>query len=84
MNSEYAFKSCKNAGNTAVGVRGKDCVAMVTQKKVPVRLFFFVDGHLGPSARATSLGSCVRGEASLSRPARPAPTHTAPPTCRTS
>jgi hypothetical protein len=59
MNSEYAFKSCKNAGNTAVGVRGKDCVAMVTQKKVPVRLFFFVDGHLGPQ-RARSLPLLLR------------------------
>ena len=34
--TEYAFKAAKAAGNTAIGVRGADSVAVVTQKKVPV------------------------------------------------
>jgi 20S proteasome subunit alpha 1 len=34
--TEYAFKAVKSAGNTLIGVRGKDSVCVVTQKKVPV------------------------------------------------
>ncbi|CAJ2670982.1 unnamed protein product [Trifolium pratense] len=30
---EYAFKAVKSAGNTSIGVRGKDSVCVVTQKK---------------------------------------------------
>lgn len=33
---EYAFKAVKAAGITSIGVRGKDSVCFVTQKKVPV------------------------------------------------
>jgi len=32
---EYAFKAAKGPGVTAVAIRGKDCVAFVSQKKVP-------------------------------------------------
>eukprot|EP00884_Botryococcus_braunii_P001384 jgi/Botrbrau1/11246/Bobra.0038s0018.1 len=35
---EYAFKAAKSAGITSIGVRGKDSVAVVTQKKVPDKL----------------------------------------------
>lgn len=34
--AEYAFKAVKAAGITSIGVRGKDSVCFVTQKKVPV------------------------------------------------
>lgn len=37
---EYAFKAVKAAGITSIGVRGKDSVCVVTQKKVPVRISF--------------------------------------------
>jgi hypothetical protein len=34
--AEYAFKAVKSSGVTSIGVRGKDSVCVVTQKKVPV------------------------------------------------
>jgi hypothetical protein len=36
LRAEYAFKAVKSVGVTSIGVRGKDCVCVVTQKKVPV------------------------------------------------
>lgn len=35
---EYAFKAVKSVGVTSIGVRGKDSVCVVTQKKVPDKL----------------------------------------------
>jgi 20S proteasome subunit alpha 1 len=36
VRAEYAFKAVKSSGVTSIGVRGKDSVCVVTQKKVPV------------------------------------------------
>ena len=41
--SEYAFKAIKSVGVTSIGVRGKDSVCVVTQKKIPV-------SHRAPNA----------------------------------
>lgn len=37
---EYAFKGVKTSGLTSVGVRGKDSVAVVTEKRVPVQNYY--------------------------------------------
>jgi len=38
MQVEYAFKAVKSVARTSLGVRGKDSVCVVTQKKVPDKL----------------------------------------------
>ncbi|CAM6094628.1 unnamed protein product [Calypogeia fissa] len=56
---EYAFKAVKAAGITSIGVRGKDSVCVVTQKKVP---FIGLLGT-GMTADARSLVQDARQEA---------------------
>lgn len=37
MRLEYAFKAITAANIMSIGVRGKDCAVVLSQKKVPVR-----------------------------------------------
>ncbi|XP_068663303.1 proteasome subunit alpha type-6 [Aristolochia californica] len=73
---EYAFKAVKASGITSIGVRGKDSVCVVTQKKVPDKLLdqtsvthlFPITKHLGllatgMTADARSLVQQARKEA---------------------
>jgi len=73
---EYAFKAVKAAGITSIGVRGKDSVCVVTQKKVPDKLLdqtsvthlFPITKYLGllatgMTADAKSLVSQARNQA---------------------
>jgi 20S proteasome subunit alpha 1 len=73
---EYSFKAVKAAGITSIGVRGKDSVCFVTQKKVPDKLLdqssvshlFAITKYIGllatgMTADAKSLVSHARSEA---------------------
>ncbi|KAK1309029.1 Proteasome subunit alpha type-6 [Acorus calamus] len=73
---EYAFKAVKASGITSIGVRGKDSVCVVTQKKVPDKLLdqtsvthlFSITKYLGllatgMTADAKSLVQQARNEA---------------------
>lgn len=73
---EYAFKAVKAAGVTSIGVKGKDSVCVVTQKKVPDKLLdqtsithlFSITEYLGLlatgiTADARSLVQQARSEA---------------------
>ncbi|KAJ7540505.1 hypothetical protein O6H91_10G018800 [Diphasiastrum complanatum] len=59
---EYAFKAVKAAGITSIGVRGKDSVCVVTQKKVPITKFIGLLAT-GLPADARSLVQHARNEA---------------------
>ncbi|CAL9121525.1 unnamed protein product [Musa acuminata var. zebrina] len=53
---EYAFKAVKASGITSIGVRGKDSVCVVTQKKVPDKLLDQISvTHLFPITKYVGL-----------------------------
>ncbi|CAL9199074.1 unnamed protein product [Musa hybrid cultivar] len=53
---EYAFKAVKASGITSIGVRGKDSVCVVTQKKVPDKLLDQISvTHLFPITKYLGL-----------------------------
>ena len=39
---EYAFKAVNQGGFTSIGVKGEDTAVVVTQKKVPVSMWYRV------------------------------------------
>ncbi|KAL9098353.1 MAG: hypothetical protein Q9163_005975 [Psora crenata] len=68
---EYAFKAITAANITSVGVRGKDCAVVLSQKKVPDKLidpssvsYIF---RLSPSVGCVMTGSIADARASASR-----------------
>ncbi|KAE9965508.1 hypothetical protein BLS_007607 [Venturia inaequalis] len=68
---EYAFKAITAANITSVGVRGKDCAVVISQKKVPDKL---IDPSsvsyvykLSPSVGCVMTGSIADARASVTR-----------------
>lgn len=68
---EYAFKAITAANITSIGVRGKDCAVVLTQKKVPDKLiepssvsYVF---KISPSVGCVMTGSIADARASVSR-----------------
>lgn len=67
--SEYAFKAIKSVGVTSIGVRGKDSVCVVTQKKIPV------SHHPCVAASSRTNDNPPRESPDLTRDPRPPSTH---------
>jgi len=68
---EYAFKAITAANITSIGVRGKDCAVVISQKKVPDKLldpasvtYIF---QLSPSVGCVMTGSIADARAAVSR-----------------
>jgi 20S proteasome subunit alpha 1 len=68
---EYAFKAITAANITSVGVRGKDCAVVISQKKVPDKLIDPASVSyiykLSPSVGCVMTGSIADARASVSR-----------------
>lgn len=67
MQVEYAFKAVKTCGLTAVAIRGRDSVVLISEKKVPVHTKIiqdrFIDAntvtslhHITPKIGAMTIG----------------------------
>lgn len=70
-NSEYAFKAVNSANITSLGIRGKDCAVVVSQKKVPDKLldpasisYIF---QISPSVGCVMTGQIADAKAFVSR-----------------
>ncbi|KAI5858636.1 nucleophile aminohydrolase [Tricharina praecox] len=68
---EYAFKAITAANITSIGLRGKDCAVVISQKKVPDKLldpssvtYIF---NLSPSVGCVMTGSIADARASVTR-----------------
>jgi len=68
---EYAFKAITAANITSIGIRGKDCAVVISQKKVPDKLldpasvtYIF---NLSPSVGCVMTGSIADARASVTR-----------------
>ncbi|THX07303.1 proteasome core particle subunit alpha 1, partial [Aureobasidium pullulans] len=68
---EYAFKAITAANITSVGVRGKDCAVVISQKKVPDKLIdpssVSYIHRLSPSVGCVMTGSIADARASVMR-----------------
>jgi len=74
---EYAFKAIKSVGVTSIGVRGKDSVCVVTQKKIPDKLLDPTDiTHMFKITK--TIGLCATGKLRESPASRRAPTFREP------
>lgn len=69
--SEYAFKAVNSANITSLGIRGKDCAVVVSQKKVPDKLldpasisYIF---QISPSVGCVMTGQIADAKAFVSR-----------------